>query len=162
MKKLINTPSPLYGRIKELGIKIPKVGAPAASYVMASHVGNIVYLSGHIAKKSSQVWVGKLGLNMTTEEGKLAARSVAIDLLATLEKHLGDLDLVKRIIKITSLVNSTQEFTDQHIVTNGCSDLMVDVFGDAGKHARSAFGVAQLPLGACVEIELIAEIKDFI
>jgi enamine deaminase RidA (YjgF/YER057c/UK114 family) len=162
MKKLINTPSPLYGRIKELGIKIPKAGAPAASYVMASHVGNIVYLSGHIAKKNSQVWVGKLGLNMTTEEGKLAARSVAIDLLATLEKHLGDLDLVKRIIKITSLVNSTQEFTDQHIVTNGCSDLMVDVFGDAGKHARSAFGVAQLPLGACVEIELIAEIKDFI
>jgi enamine deaminase RidA (YjgF/YER057c/UK114 family) len=162
MKKLINTPSPLYGRIKELGIKIPKAGAPAASYVMASHVGNIVYLSGHIAKKSSQVWVGKLGLNMTTEEGKLAARSVAIDLLATLEKHLGDLDLVKRIIKITSLVNSTQEFTDQHIVTNGCSDLMLDVFGDAGKHARSAFGVAQLPLGACVEIELIAEIKDFI
>lgn len=162
MKTMMNTPSPLYAHIKDLGIKIPKASAPAASYVMASHVGNIVHLSGHIAKKGAQVWVGKLGLNMTTEEGKLAARSVAIDLLATLEKHLGDLDLVKRIIKITSLVNSTQDFTEQHLVTNGCSDLMLDVFGDAGRHARSAFGVAQLPLGACVEIELIAEIKDFI
>ena len=162
MKKMMKTPSPLYARIQELGIKIPKVSSPAASYVMASHVGNIVYLSGHIAKKGAHVWVGKLGLDMTTEEGKLAARSVAIDLLASIEKHLGDLDQVKRIIKITSLVNSTQEFTEQHLVTNGCSDLMLEVFGDAGKHARSAFGVAQLPLGACVEIELIAEIKDFI
>jgi enamine deaminase RidA (YjgF/YER057c/UK114 family) len=162
MKKMINTSSPLYQRLEELNIKLPKSSSPAASYVMASHVDNIVYLSGHIAKKNGQVWVGKLGQNMTTEEGKLAARSVAIDLLSTLEKHLGDLDQVRRIIKVTSLVNSTPEYTEQHLVTNGCSELLVDVFDEAGKHARSAFGVAQLPLGACVEIELIAEIKKFI
>ena len=155
------SPSLLYQRIEKLGLEIPKASSPAAAYVMASHVGNIVYLSGHIAKKDGQAWVGKLGLNMTTEEGKLAARQVAIDLLATLEKHLGDLDQVNRILKLTSLVNSTPEFTEHHLVTNGCSELLVDVFEDAGKHARSAFGVAQLPLGACVEIELIAEIKLF-
>lgn len=162
MKKMINTSSPLYLRLEELGIKLPKSSSPAASYVMASHIDNIVYLSGHIAKKNGQVWVGKLGQNMTTEEGKLAARAVAIDLLSTLEKHLGDLDQVGRIIKVTSLVNSTPDYTEQHLVTNGCSELFVDVFEDAGKHARSAFGVAQLPLGACVEIELVAEIKKFI
>jgi enamine deaminase RidA (YjgF/YER057c/UK114 family) len=162
MKSMINTDSPLYQRIEELGIKIPKAGSPAASYVMASHVDNIVYLSGHIAKKNGQVWVGKLGQDMTTAEGKEAARAVAIDLLATLEKHLGDLDQVGRIIKVTSLVNSTPEYTEQHLVTNGCSELFVEVFEDAGKHARSAFGVAQLPMGACVEIELVAEIKRFI
>jgi enamine deaminase RidA (YjgF/YER057c/UK114 family) len=161
MKNSTKNPSPLYQRIEKLGLEIPKASSPAAAYVMASHVGNIVYLSGHIAKKDGQAWVGKLGLNMTTEEGKLAARSVAIDLLATLEKHLGDLDQVSRILKLTSLVNSTPEFTEHHLVTNGCSELLVDVFEDAGKHARSAFGVAQLPLGACVEIELIAEIKLF-
>ena len=156
------SPSLLYQRIEKLGLEIPKASSPAAAYVMASHVGNIVYLSGHIAKKDGQAWVGKLGLNMTTEEGKLAARQVAIDLLATLEKYLGDLDQVSRILKLTSLVNSTPEFTEHHLVTNGCSELLVDVFEDAGKHARSAFGVAQLPLGACVEIEMIAEIKQFV
>ena len=162
MNRMINTPSLLYQRIDKLGIQIPKASAPAASYVMASHVGNIVYVSGHIAKKNNQVWVGKLGQNMTTEEGKLAARSIAIDILATLDKHLGDLDQVERIIKVTSLVNSSPEYTEQHLVTNGCSELLVDVFGEAGKHARSAFGVAQLPLGACLEIELVAEIRSFI
>jgi enamine deaminase RidA (YjgF/YER057c/UK114 family) len=162
IKKSSKNISLLYQRIEKLGLEIPKASSPAAAYVMASHVGNIVYLSGHIAKKDGQAWVGKLGLNMTTEEGKLAARSVAIDLLATLEKHLGDLDQVSRILKLTSLVNSTPEFTEHHLVTNGCSELLVEVFEDAGKHARSAFGVAQLPLGACVEIELIAEIKQFV
>ena len=85
-------------------------------------------------------------------------RSIAIDLLATLQTHLGDLGRVKRIVKVMSLVNSTPDYTEQHLVTNGCSELLVEVFGDAGKHARSAFGVAQIPLGACVEIELIAEV----
>ena len=96
---------------------------------------------------------------MTTEQGKAAARAIAIDLIATLNTHLGgDLSRVKRIVKVMSLVNSTQEFTEQHLVTNGASELFADVFGDAGKHARSAFGVAQIPFGACVEIELIAEV----
>ena len=96
---------------------------------------------------------------MTTEEGKLAARAVAIDLMATLHTTLGSLNKIKRIVKVMSLVNSTPDYTEQHLVTNGCSELLADVFGDKGKHARSAFGVAQIPLGACVEIELIAEVE---
>jgi enamine deaminase RidA (YjgF/YER057c/UK114 family) len=125
---------------------------------MARTTGNTVFLSGHIAKKDGKPWVGKLGKDMDTETGKAAARSIGIDLIATLQNHLGSLDKVKRIVKVMGLVNSTDQYTDQHLVMNGCSELLVEVFGDAGKHARSAFGVAQIPLGACVEIELIAEI----
>jgi enamine deaminase RidA (YjgF/YER057c/UK114 family) len=99
-----------------------------------------------------------LGKNIQTEEGKAAARAVAVDLLGTLHAAVGDLNKVKRIVKVMSLVNSTSEFTEQHVVTNGCSELLGQVFGQAGVHARSAFGVAQLPMGACVEIELIAEV----
>ena len=137
---------------------MPPVGAPAAAYVMAATSGNTIYLSGHIAKRDGKPWVGKLGLDIDTETGKSAARSIAIDLMATLQNHLGSLDKVKRIVKVMGLVNSTDTFTEQHLVVNGCSELLLEVFGDAGKHARSAFGVAQIPLGACVEIELIAEI----
>jgi enamine deaminase RidA (YjgF/YER057c/UK114 family) len=95
---------------------------------------------------------------MDTDAGKAAARSIAIDLIATLQNHLGSLDQIKSIVKVMGLVNSTDQYTEQHLVINGCSELLAEVFGDAGKHARSAFGVAQIPLGACVEIELIAEI----
>ena len=145
-------------RLKALGVDLPPPGAPAAAYVMAATSGNMVFLSGHIAKKDGKPWVGKLGKDMNTDTGKAAARAIAIDLIATLQCHLGSLDKVKRIVKVMGLVNSTSEFTDQHLVINGCSELLFEVFGDAGKHARSAFGVAQIPLGACVEIELIAEI----
>ncbi|HVW53039.1 MAG TPA: RidA family protein [Trinickia sp.] len=148
----------VYDKLKELSIELPPVAAPAAAYVMCVQTGNTVFLSGHIAKKDGKPWVGKLGANMTTEEGKVAARSVAVDLMATLHAHLGDLNRVKRIVKVMSLVNSTLEFTEQHLVTNGASELFGEVFGDAGKHARSAFGVAQIPMGSCVEIELIAEV----
>ncbi|MBU6487434.1 MAG: RidA family protein [Burkholderiales bacterium] len=148
----------VYDKLKELGIELPTAAAPAAAYVMCVQTGNTVFLSGHIAKKDGKSWVGKLGANMTTEEGKVAARSVAVDLMATLQAHLGDLNRVKRIVKVMSLVNSTLEFTEQHLVTNGASELFGEVFGDAGKHARSAFGVAQIPTGSCVEIELIAEV----
>ncbi|QSN62059.1 RidA family protein [Caballeronia sp. M1242] len=150
--------SNVYDKLKELGIDLPSAGAPAAAYVMSAQSGNTVYLSGHIAKKDGKPYVGKLGDTLTTEEGKAAARNVAIDLIATLHAHTGDLSRVKRIVKVMSLVNSTFDFTEQHIVTNGASELIADVFGEAGKHARSAFGVAQIPLGACVEIELIAEV----
>ena len=150
--------SNVYDKLKQLGIELPSAGAPAAAYVMSAQSGNTVYLSGHIAKKDGKVWAGKLGDNVSTEEGKTAARSVAIDLLATLHAHVGDLNRVTRIVKVMSLVNSTFDFTEQHIVTNGASELIAEVFGDAGKHARSAFGVAQIPLGACVEIELLAEV----
>jgi enamine deaminase RidA (YjgF/YER057c/UK114 family) len=148
-----------YEKLKTLNIELPAVATPAAAYVMFAQTGNTVFLSGHIAKKDGKVWVGQLGRNMSTEEGKQAARAIAIDLLATLQVACGgDLTRVKRIVKVMSLVNSTGDFTEQHLVTNGASELFVEVFGDQGKHARSAFGVAQIPLGACVEIELIAEV----
>ncbi|AKJ67333.1 endoribonuclease, L-PSP family protein [Pandoraea thiooxydans] len=149
----------VYETLKQLGIDLPSAGAPAAAYVMSAQTGNTVFLSGHIAKKDGKVWAGKLGQDITTEQGVAAARAVAIDLLATLHAHTGDLNKVKRIVKVMSLVNSTLEYTEQHLVTNGASELLAQVFGERGKHARSAFGVAQIPLGACVEIELIAEVE---
>jgi enamine deaminase RidA (YjgF/YER057c/UK114 family) len=149
----------VYEKLKALKIELPVVATPAAAYVMYAQTGNTVYLSGHIAKKDGKPWVGQLGKNMTTEEGKQAARAIAIDLMGTLQAACGgDLNRVKRIVKVMSLVNSTGDFTEQHLVTNGASELFGEVFGEKGKHARSAFGVAQIPLGACVEIELIAEV----
>ena len=148
----------VYTRLEELKISLPPVATPAAAYVPFAQTGNLVFLSGHISKKDGQVWAGQLGKNIQTEEGKAAARAVAIDLMGTLHAAVGDLNKIKRIVKVMSLVNSTPDFTEQHLVTNGCSELLGQVFGEAGAHARSAFGVAQLPLGACVEIELIAEL----
>ena len=146
-------------RLQALGIELPPLAIPAAAYLPFVQTGSLVFLSGHIAKKDGKPWVGQLGLTMTTEEGKAAARAIAIDLMGTLQAAAGgDLNRVKRIVKVMSLVNSTPTFTEQHLVTNGCSELLGEVFGDAGKHARSAFGVAQIPLGACVEIELVAEL----
>ena len=148
----------VYDKLKELGITLPPVATPAAAYVPFVRTGNLVFLSGHIAKKDGKPWVGQLGKNMTTEDGKAAARAVAVDLMGTLQAAVGDLGSVKRIVKLLSLVNSTGDFTEHHLVTNGASELFGQVFGDKGAHARSAFGVAQIPLGACVEIELIAEV----
>jgi len=149
----------VYEKLKALNIELPAVATPAAAYVMYVQTGNTVFISGHIAKKDGKPWVGQLGKNMQTEEGKAAARAIAIDLIGTLQAACGgDLTRVKRIVKLMSLVNSTGDFTEQHLVTNGASELIGDVFGEQGKHARSAFGVAQIPLGACVEIEMIAEI----
>jgi enamine deaminase RidA (YjgF/YER057c/UK114 family) len=146
-------------RLADLGITLPAVATPAAAYVPFARTGNLVFLSGHIAKQDGKAWVGQLGLTMTTAEGQQAARAVAIDLLGTLQAAVGDLARIQRIVKVMSLVNSTPTFTEQHLVTNGCSELMQQVFGqEVGAHARSAFGVAQLPMGACVEIELIAEV----
>lgn len=149
----------VYDKLTQLGIELPPVSVPAAAYVPFAKTGNLVFLSGHVAKKDGKPWVGKLGENITTEEGKLAARAVAVDLLGTLHAATGDLNKITRIVKVMSLVNSTLAFTEQHLVTNGASELLADVFGaDKGAHARSAFGVAQIPMGCCVEIELIAEI----
>lgn len=148
---------PFYDKLKALNITLPPLAIPLAAYVPFVQTGNLVFLSGHLAKKDGKVIVGQLGKNISTEEGKAAARAVAIDLMGTLEAAVG-LGKVKRIVKLMSLVNSTADFTDHHLVTNGASELLAEVFGDAGKHARSAFGVAQIPMGACVEIELIAEV----
>ncbi len=147
------------GRLRNLGIVLPAVAVPAAAYVPFVRSGNLVFLSGHIAKRDGKPWTGQLGLTMTTAEGIDAARAVAIDLLGTLQAAAGNLSTVVRVVKLMSLVNCTSSFTEQHLVTNGCSQLIVDVFGpEVGAHARSAFGVPQLPLGACVEIEMIAEL----
>ena len=147
-------------RLKSLGITLPPLAVPAAAYVPFVRTGKLVFVSGHIAKKDGKPWIGQLGLTMTTAEGQAAARAIAIDLMGTLSAACdGDLAKVTRIVKVMSLVNSTPTFTEQHLVTNGCSQLLGEVFGaEAGAHARSAFGVAQIPLGACVEIELIAEV----
>jgi enamine deaminase RidA (YjgF/YER057c/UK114 family) len=148
----------VYDKLTALGITLPPVAVPAAAYVPFVQTGKLVFVSGHIAKKDGKAWVGQLGKNTTTEEGKAAARAIAIDLMGTLHAAVGDLNTVTRIVKLMSLVNSTADFTEQHLVTNGASELFAQVFGERGAHARSAFGVAQIPMGACVEIELIAEV----
>ena len=150
----------VYDKLKELNITLAAPATPAAAYVMYVQTGNLVFISGHIAKKPDGTpWVGQLGKQIALEEGQAAARSVAIDLMGTLQEACGgDLGRVKRIVKVMSLVASTPEYNEQHLVTNGCSELIGEVFGEAGKHARSAFGVASLPRGTCVEIELIAEV----
>ena len=146
--------------LARLGITLPPVSAPAAAYVPFVRSGPLVWLSGHIARRNGGVWTGRLGQTMDTAEGQAAARAVAIDLLGTLQAAVGDLGKVRRIVKLVSLVNSTPGYTEQHLVTNGASQLLAEVFGERGQHARSAFGVAQLPLGACLEIEMVAEADE--
>ena len=148
----------VYERLKARNITLPQVESPVAAFVPFVRTGNLVFISGHIAKKDGKPWTGKLGVDLTTAEGKQAAQSIAIDLLATLQAAVGDLDKIRRIVKLLVLVNSAPTFTEQHLVANGASELFVDIFGERGPHARSAFGVAQIPLGSCVEIELIAEV----
>jgi enamine deaminase RidA (YjgF/YER057c/UK114 family) len=150
----------VYQKLEELNITLAPPAAPVAAYVMYVQTGNLVFLSGHIAKNpDGNPNVGQLGTNKTTAEGQAAARAIAIDLMGTLQEACGgDLTRVKRVVKLMSLVNSSADFTEHHLVTNGASELIGEVFGDAGKHARSAFGVAQIPRGACVEIEMIVEI----
>ena len=150
----------VYERIAQLGITLPEVTPPVAAFVPFVRSGNQIFVSGHIAKENGKPWVGQLGLNMTTELGIRAARAAAIDLLATLNLAAGDLNNITRIIKIMCLVNSAPTFTQQHLVANGASELLAQVFGESGTHARSAFGAAQLPFGSCVEIDLIAEVRE--
>jgi enamine deaminase RidA (YjgF/YER057c/UK114 family) len=152
----------VYDRLKALQITLPAsqplvVDGYVAAFVPFVRSGNLLYLSGRLAKKDGKLWIGKLGTEITTEQGKEAARGVAIELLATLQSALGDLDKVIRIVKLLVLVNSAPDFTESHVVANGVSELFLQVFGERGSHARSAFGVAQIPFGACVEIEMIVE-----
>jgi enamine deaminase RidA (YjgF/YER057c/UK114 family) len=148
----------VYARLETLGIELPELARPGAAFVPFVRTANLVYVSGHIARRNGEPWVGQLGAGISTADGQAAAREVAIELMGTLHAAVADLDRVTRIVKLLTLVNSTSTFTEQHLVANGASELLVQVFGDRGPHARSAFGVAQLPLGACVEIELIAEV----
>jgi enamine deaminase RidA (YjgF/YER057c/UK114 family) len=150
----------VYDKLSALGIALPPVAPPAAAFLPFVRTDNLLFVSGHIAKKAGEPWTGKLGADLTTVQGKEAARDVAIQLMATLHAATGDLNKIARIVKLMVLVNSAPSFTEQHLVANGASELFGEIFGDLGKHARSAFGVAQIPLGACVEIELIAELAS--
>jgi enamine deaminase RidA (YjgF/YER057c/UK114 family) len=145
-------------RLQELGISVTAPPPPVAAFVLSVQVERMLYVSGHIARRDGKPWPGRLGETMTTADGKEAARAVVIDLLGTLQGATGDLSRIHRIVKLLVLVNSAPDFTEQHVVANGASELLQQIFGERGVHARSAVGVAQLPLGACVEIELIAEV----
>ncbi|KQM69015.1 RidA family protein [Xylophilus sp. Leaf220] len=149
----------VYDTLRELDITLPPVAVPAAAYVPFVRTGNLVFLSGHIARKDGKPWVGQLGADLATADGNAAARAIAVDLLGTLQAAIGDLDQITRVVKLLCLVNSVPTYTEQHLVANGASELFAKVFGDKGAHARSAFGVSQIPMGACVEIELIAEVR---
>src|ERR1700716_1594370 len=143
----------VYEKLESLHITLPVLDVPVAAFIPFVRTGNLVFISGHIAKKDGKPWTGKLGAELTTAEGKQAAQSIAVDLVETLQAAVGDLNKIRRIVKLLVLVNSATTFTEQHLVANGASELFLDVFGEGGAHARSAFGVAQIPLGSCVEIE---------
>lgn len=148
----------VYDKLESLGIVLAPVAPPAAAFLPFVRTGNLLFVSGHIAKRGGKPHAGKLGENLTVAEGQQAARGVAIDLLGTLHAATADLGTICRIVKLLVLVNATPAFTEEHLVANGASELFGEVFGEIGQHARSAFGVTQIPFGACVEIELIAEV----
>ncbi len=159
-----DTPPPDYdpeARLTALGIELPTPSSPVANYVNAVRTGNLVFLAGKGPKKADGEYVtGKLGSELTVEEGYNAARLVGISQLAVLKAELGNLNKVKRIVKVLGMVNATPDFTDQPEVVNGFSDLMVEVFGERGKHARAAVGMGSLPRGISVEIEVVVEVYE--
>ena len=146
-------------RLKKLGIELPPASAPVANYVNAVRTGNLLFLAGKgPAAVDGKRPSGKVGRDFTVEQAYQHARSTGLELLAAIRAELGSLDRVKRVVKLLGMVNAVPEFTDQPRVINGCSDLFVEVFGDAGRHARSAVGMGSLPLGIPVEIECIVEV----
>lgn len=148
-------------RIKELGIDLPQAAAPAAMYVPVKKTGNLLFVSGQIPVKDGQmVYTGKAGEERTLEEAQAAARLCAINIISAVKAYVSDLDKVKSIVKITAFVASKTGFDKQHLVANGASELLFDVFGEAGRHTRSAVSVNQLPLDATVEVEAIIEIEE--
>ncbi|MCZ8523180.1 MULTISPECIES: RidA family protein [Paenibacillus] len=148
-------------RLQELGIVLPPSPEPRFTYIPCSRTGNLIYLSGQDCRIDGELmYSGKLGLDVTIEQGQEAARQTIINCLAVMKGYLGDLDRVERIVKLLGFVNSAPGFADQPYVMNGASNLLVDVFGERGKHARSAIGTSELPFHTPVEIEVIAEIRD--
>ena len=148
-------------KLSQMGLKLPAPGKPMANYVSAVRSGNLVFLSGHgpVLDDGSLI-TGKVGADLTLDEGYNAARQVALVLLASLKSEIGDLDRVHRVVKLLGMVNCTPDFTDQPKVINGASDLLVELFGEKGRHARSAVGMNALPVNIAVEIEMIVEIED--
>jgi enamine deaminase RidA (YjgF/YER057c/UK114 family) len=148
-------------KLKALNIELPIIKAPIANYVQAVRTGNLLYLSGTgPSDANGNAITGKVGRDLTVEEGQKAARSVAIAQIAVLKKELGDLSRVKRVVKVFGMVQCIDTFTEQPKVINGFSDLMVEVFGEKGKHARSAVGMSALPRNIAVEVELIVEVEE--
>jgi enamine deaminase RidA (YjgF/YER057c/UK114 family) len=147
-------------RLEELGIQLPEVFPPAANYLGCVVDDGLVYVGGHGPVAGSEVVRGKVGATVTLEEGKRAARMTGLSILATLNAELGSLDRIARIIKVFGMVNVAPGFNQMPAVIDGCSDLLVEVFGDAGRHTRSAVGLAELPFDIAVEIELIARVRD--
>lgn len=148
-------------RLRQLGIELPSLPTPMANYVRAVRTGNLLFLSGHGPQKDGKMaGIGKVGRDLTVEEGAACARLVGLNLLASARDALGSLDRIKRVVKVLGMVNAVEEFGDHPRVMNGCSDLMVEVFGEAGRHARSAVGMGSLPMGIAVEIEMILEVAD--
>ena len=147
-------------KLNELGLTLPQPPTPVANYVRAVKTGNLLFVSGHGPYNDGKTKIsGKVGRELTIEEGYQAARNVALNCLASIKDTIGDLDKVKRIVKLLGMVNCTDDFKDQPKVINGCSDLLVAIFGDVGKHARSAVGMQALPNQIPVEIEMILEIN---
>lgn len=154
------TPTTPEAKLAALGLTLPVTNTPIANYVPTVRTGNLVFLSGHLPfGPDGKVVAGKVGKDADEKLANAAARTTALALLASLKKEIGELSKVKRIVKVTGFVNGTPEFTSQSAVINGCSDLLVAVFGDRGKHARAALGMASLPRGAVVEIEMIVEVQ---
>ena len=145
-------------RLAELGVTLPAAATPVANYVLARRSGELLYLSGHLGKRDGKLVCGKVGDDVARDDAYALARGAAIDLLATARAELGTLDSVRQVVKLTGFVNSAAGFTEQSAVINGASDFFVEVFGERGKHARSSVGVAQLPLGAAVEVEAVLEV----
>lgn len=153
-------PGKIDARLAELGLELPNAPAPAANYVPTVQTGNLVFISGQVPNTGTELLKGKLGADATVEDGQEAAKVCALNLIAQMRAATGgDLDRVKRVVKLLGMVNSTPDFGDHPKVVNGCSDVMVEVFGDKGRHARSAVGVANLPFGVAVEVEAIIEIE---
>lgn len=148
-------------KLKKMGLELPSVARPVANYVPAVRTGNLIFLSGQGPRRQDETMItGKVGADLNVEEGYEAARRVALGLLASLKAEIGDLDKVRRIVKLLGMVNCTPDFGDQPKVINGASDLFVEVFGDKGRHARSAVGMNALPMNIAVEIEMIVEVED--
>lgn len=148
-------------RLKDLGLELPDAASPAANYVNAVRTGNLLFLAGKGPLLPDGTYItGKLGEQLTIEQGYEAARRVALMQIAVLKNELGDLNKVKRIVKVLGMINSSPEFTDHSKVMNGFSDMMVNVFGDKGKHARASVGMCSLPFNIAVEVELIVEVED--
>ena len=147
-------------RLKELGVELPSAATPVANYIPAVRSGNLAFLSGHGPLEKNRLITGKLGSDLTVEEGYQAARLVAVGLLGSLKALIGDLERVRRIVKLLGMVNCEPTFMEQPRVINGASDLLVEVFGERGRHARSAVGMNALPLNISVEIEMIVEVED--